>query len=269
MRLGAIMVVGDHFTVTSDNVNLRAGPSTSSAVVAVFMTGTTGVVTQPDGAWTKVLIDGPARITGYFATPFLAVSGYLSKVAAANVYPMFPDTPHGNINANLGYVCGGLRACDLDDRPMLLMALGTIRAETAGFKPISEGVSKYNTSPGGQPFDLYDPPTSIAASLGNTHKGDGAMFKGRGFVQLTGRVNYSRIGAQIGTNLVGNPELCNDPAMAGRILAQFLKNAESAIRAALRNGDLAKARKLVNGGSHGLSDFEDAYNIGLTSLPPS
>src|SRR5690348_1373625 len=31
MRLGAIMVVGDHFTVTSDNVNLRAGPSTSSA----------------------------------------------------------------------------------------------------------------------------------------------------------------------------------------------------------------------------------------------
>ena len=56
---------------------------------------------------------------------------------------------------------------------------------------------------------------------------------------------------------------------AARILAQFLKNNESAIRAALKNRDLAKARKLVNGGSHGLEAFEDAYNIGLTSLPPS
>lgn len=263
------MVVGDHFTVTTDNVNLRAGPSTSSAIVAVFMTGTTGVVTQPAGAWTKVLIDGPARIAGYFSTQFLAVSGYLSKVTAANVFAMFPGTPHANITANLPFVCDGLRACNLDDRPMLLMALGTIRAETAGFKPISEGVSKYNTSPGGQPFDLYDPPTQIAKSLGNTQKGDGAKFKGRGFVQLTGRSNYSRVGAQIGKDLIANPELCNDPAMAGRILAQFLKNAESAIRTALKNNDLAKARKLVNGGSHGLDVFEDAYNIGLTSLPPA
>jgi len=262
------MVVGDHFTVTSDNVNLRAGPSTASAIVAVFMTGTTGTVTQPDGAWTKVLIDGPARIAGYFATQFLAVSGYLSKVTPANVYPMFPDTPHGNINANLPYVCDGLRACDLDDRSMLLMALGTIRAETASFRAISEGVSQYNTSPGGEPFDLYDPPTQIAKMLGNNHKGDGAKFKGRGFVQLTGRSNYARVGTQIGKDLVGNPELCNDPLTAGRILAQFLKNNESAIRAALKNNDLAKARKLVNGGSHGLDAFEDAYHIGLSSLPP-
>jgi hypothetical protein len=263
------MVVGDRFTVNTDNVNLRAGPSTSSAIVAVFMQGTTGTVTEPHGAWTKVLIDGPARIAGYFFTQFLAVSGYLSKVAAAQVFPMFPDTPHGNITANLGYVCDGLRACDLDDRPMLLMALGTIRAETASFRAISEGASQYNTSPGGHPFDLYDPPTQIARMLGNTHKGDGAKFKGRGFVQLTGRSNYARIGVQIAKDLTGNPELCNDPLTAGRILAQFLKNNENAIRTALKNRDLARARKLVNGGSHGLAAFEDAYNIGLTSLPPS
>jgi predicted chitinase len=150
---------------------------------------------------------------------------------------------------------------------MLLMALGTIRAETASFKPISEGISQYNTSPGGQPFDLYDPPTQIARSLGNTHKGDGAKFKGRGFVQLTGRSNYQRVGAQVGSDLVGNPDLCNDPRTAGRILAQFLKNSEQAIRTALKNSDLAKARKLVNGGSHGLEAFEDAYDKGMNCLP--
>jgi predicted chitinase len=261
------MLVGDHVTVTTDNVNLRAGPSTSSAIVAVFMKGTTAVVTELDGAWTKVQIDGPAQIKGYFSTQFLAESGYLSKVRDTNVFPMFPGTPHGNITANLPFVCDGLRACGLDDRPMLLMALGTIRAETASFKPISEGISPYNTSPGGQPFDLYDPPTQIAKNLGNTHKGDGAKFKGRGFVQLTGRSNYQRIGQQVDDDLIDNPDICNDPATAGRILAQFLKNSEAAIRAALKNNDLAKARRLVNGGSHGLDAFEDAYNKGLNSLP--
>jgi peptidoglycan L-alanyl-D-glutamate endopeptidase CwlK len=34
---------------------------------------------------------------------------------------------------------------------MILMALGTIRAETASFEPISEGQSRFNTSPGGHP----------------------------------------------------------------------------------------------------------------------
>ncbi|MBS0274453.1 MAG: peptidoglycan-binding protein [Proteobacteria bacterium] len=261
------MVVGDHVTVTTDNVNLRVGPSPAAAIVAVFMTGTTAVVTELDGAWAKVLIDGPAQIKGYFATQFLAATDYLSKVRDINVFPIFPGTPQGNITANLRFVCDGLRACNLDDRPMLLMALGTIRAETASFRPISEGVSQYNTSPGGQPFDLYDPPTQIARTLGNTHTGDGAKFKGRGFVQLTGRANYGRIGTQIGKDLIGNPELGNDPATAGRVLAQFLKNNESAIRTALRNNDLAKARKLVNGGSHGLDAFEDAYNKGKISLP--
>ena len=41
------------------------------------------------------------------------------------------------------------------DKSMVLMALGTIRAETGVFLPIDEGTSKFNTSPGGHPFDLY------------------------------------------------------------------------------------------------------------------
>ncbi len=230
------MMIGDHVTLTSDNVNLRAGPSTDTAIVAVFMKGTTAVVTGLTGSWTQVLIDGPAKIAGYFSSQYLSGGGgsdYLSAVKVAEVTPMFPQTPAANITANLPSVCDGLRACNLADRQMLLMALGTIRAETASFRPISEGISKYNTSPGGQPFDLYDPPTSIAHTLGNTQKGDGASFKGRGFVQLTGRSNYQRVGGQIGADLTGNPDLGNDPKTAGRILAQFLKNNEAAIRAAL------------------------------------
>jgi predicted chitinase len=46
-----------------------------------------------------------------------------------------------------------------------------------------------------------------------------------------------------------------------------LKDHETLIRAALTRGDLADARKQVNGGTNGLPDFTAAYNTGQTLLP--
>lgn len=200
-----------------------------------------------------------------------AASGWSSFSAATQVTPelvarlFVPATPLANIRNNLPHVLAGLRSYGLADRDMLLMALATIRAETEGFAPIDEMKSKYNTDKA--PFDLYEPGTPVGTKLGNTQAGDGALFKGRGFVQLTGRDNYDRIGTQIGVNLVAQPPQANQPRLAGLILAQFLANKEDAIRAALVADDLALARKLINGGSHGLDRFKDAYAKGLALIP--
>jgi predicted chitinase len=43
------------------------------------------------------------------------------------------------------------------------------------------------------------PGTQVATKLGNTQPGDGVRFKGRGYIQLTGRDNYQRIGRQDGS----------------------------------------------------------------------
>ena len=176
-----------------------------------------------------------------------------------------PETPLGNIRRHLPNVRAGLRAYGLIDRDMLLMALATIRAETEGFVPIDEFQSQYNTEK--VPFDLYEPDTPIGKKLGNTEAGDGARFKGRGFVQLTGRWNYAELGKQINVDLVAQPELANDPKIAGQLLACFLANKEDAIRTALAAGDLKTARKLVNGGSHGFDRFKDAYDKGIKFIP--
>jgi len=195
------------------------------------------------------------------------VASAIPAVTVAMVCQMFPNTPSQNIEQHLPVVLNALVAPALANKPMILMALGTIRAETEGFLPISEGQSPNNTSPGGQPFDQYD----SRADLGNQGPPDGERFKGRGFVQLTGRTNYQVHGNAIGLGdqLIQNPDLANDPAIAAQLLASFIKSREEHITAALAAGDLTTARRLVNGGSNGLDRFIDAYNIGKSLIPDS
>ena len=177
---------------------------------------------------------------------------------------MLPGASVRTVAENLPHVLAGLAEFGLTDRPMLLMAIATIAAETASFRPVDEAVSRFNTSPGGHPFDLYDD----RQDLGNRGRPDGERYRGRGFVQLTGRDNYARIGARIGVPLEEQPDMANDPGVAGRVLAAFLASRETAIRRALAADDLRTARRLVNGGSHGLDAFTRAYRAGERALTP-
>lgn len=188
----------------------------------------------------------------------------LSGVTVPMVTKMFPHIPVENIHANLPFVLAALGKKELADKPMVLMALAMVRAETESFVPISEGISPFNTSPGGHPFDLYD----YRKDLGNAGRGDGEKFKGRGFIQLTGRANYQQYSAALGLGqqLAENPEWANAPDIAAELLASFLKEKERAIKEALLEKDLKLARTLVNGGSHGLERFAETFNIGTVLI---
>jgi len=190
-------------------------------------------------------------------------SGTLN-VTPAQVSKMFPGVPISNIDTNLPFVMDALNAAGLGDKNMVLMALATIRAETGNFTPLSEFQSKFNTPPGGPPFSLYD----NRKDLGNQGPPDGANFKGRGYIQLTGRSNYLVHGQAIGlgTQLITNPSLANQPDIAAKLLASFLKSQETRIRNALAANNMAAARKAVNGGSHGLDAFTQAFNIGKSVI---
>jgi papain like protease len=179
-----------------------------------------------------------------------------------NVQRLFPATRGSNIRRNLPYVAAALDAAGLRDSAMILAALGTIRAESEGFVPISEFPSRFNTVAGQPPYSLYDG----RKSLGNNQPGDGARFRGRGFVQLTGRANYTQFSKLLDIDLVGNPELANAPEVAAVLLATFLSSRATAMRRALAQGNLASARKLVNGGSFGLDKFESVFAL-AGSLP--
>src|ERR1044071_6581631 len=58
-------------------------------------------------------------------------------------------------------------------------------------------------------------------NLGNTQKGDGVRYKGRGLLQLTGRWNYGYIGRQVQAPLETNPEMAEQPRLAVSIACEF------------------------------------------------
>lgn len=177
------------------------------------------------------------------------------------VSSLFPGAKTSSVQRYLPYVCAALRAVGLLDRAMILAALGTVRAETDGFVPIAEFPSQYNTKPGMPPFSSYD------GRLGNKQPGDGYRYRGRGFVQLTGFENYQRYGAKINVDIVSSPDLANAPEVAAVLLATFLAAHKEPMQAALAADNYLKARKLVNGGSHGLDRFKSVFVATAVTLP--
>lgn len=56
---------------------------------------------------------------------------------------------------------------------------------------------------------------------GDEASGDGWRYRGSGYKQLTGRVNYRDIGRIVGIDLEDNPQLAREPTAAARIAFAF------------------------------------------------
>lgn len=160
----------------------------------------------------------------------------------------------------------------LVDLRWLAYMLGTTYHETGGtMQPLYEkGQRSY--------FDKYEPGTNIGRNLGNTVAGDGYLFRGRGYVQLTGRANYNKMHVILGLDLTGNPDLALVPANAASIMFEGMsrgtftgKKLSDYFNSNLT--DYVNARRIINGTDRAddiagyAQDFYRALNAAKADIP--
>ena len=93
---------------------------------------------------------------------------------------------------------------------------------------------------------------------GPAESGDAAKYIGRGLKQLTGKDNYTRCGAAIGLDLVGNPDLLLETLPAARSAGWFWKT--NNLSKFADAGDIKGMTKVINGGYIGLEARQALYD---------
>jgi putative chitinase len=154
--------------------------------------------------------------------------------------------------------------------------------ESGGFRLVNENVN-YSAAGLKGIFGKYFPgnlaesyarqPQKIASRVyggrmgnGAESTGDGYKFRGRGYIQLTGKDNYTRFGKFIGEDTVANPDLVATKYPLASAAFFFDSNKLWSIcDKGSDNATVTAVTKRVNGGTIGLADrikhFNEYYNL--------
>ena len=97
---------------------------------------------------------------------------------------------------------------------------------------------------------------------GDEASGDGYKFRGRGFIQLTGKDNYKAFAAYVGEDLIANPDLVATkyPLMSAAFFFDKNKLWDICDKGDSKDVVLAVTKR-VNGGTIGLDDRIEKFNL--------
>lgn len=154
--------------------------------------------------------------------------------------------------------------------------------ESSGFKAVSENLN-YSADGLKKIFPKYFPgslnesyarnPEKIASRVyggrmgnGVESTGEGYKFRGRGYIQLTGKSNYVKFGRFIGEDLISNPDLVATKYPLASAAFFFDSNGIWSVCDRGATEDVVTSvTKRVNGGTIGLADrikhFKEYYNL--------
>jgi len=169
-----------------------------------------------------------------------------------------PYGPLQNVQNNWPLVETMLDGRGINSPMCAVAAISTIAVETGTFCPIKErGGPAYLTN-------LYE----NRKDLGNDQPGDGVKFRGRGYIQITGRADYAHFGSECEVDLISNPDLALDPSVSAAILALYFEERQIGDCADQQNWEMVRRR--VNGGLTGWPRFIDAVTKLVSALknPP-
>lgn len=175
------------------------------------------------------------------------------KLTRQQLKIMVPNAKDYNIDKYLGPINNTLEQFEINTPKRVAAFIAQITHESGSFRYHEE------IADGHQYEGRKD--------LGNTQKGDGKRFKGRGLIQLTGRANYTAFAKFCGKDVVTTPTLVANPDLAALAAGWFWDSKD--LNDLADRGDFKMMTRKINGGLNGYADrlknWQRAKNVlGIT-----
>lgn len=212
----------------------------------------------------------------------------LAKIGVEEVEVVIPASGDLNLAGLKGHVPDSVIAqipetaakFGIDTPLKLAHFLAQCGHESGGFKVVNENLN-YGAKGLRGIFGKYFPTDALAASYerkpekiankvyanrmgnGDEASGEGYKFRGRGYIQLTGKDNYTAFGKSIGVDIIANPDLV---ATTYPLLSAAWFFSKNCLKKCVDASDatVTSVTKCVNGGTIGLDDrlkhFKEFYN---------
>jgi putative chitinase len=252
------------------------GPKTEEAVKA-FQTkhGLTPDGIVGDGTWAKIMNEGsvaPAPAAPQPTAPVASVGGLkLDKLKGHipdGVIAMIPDTAAkfqintplrlAHFLAQCGHESGGFRVTQENLNYSAKGLAGIFKK----YFPTEAAAAAYARNPQKIANKVY----ANRMANGSEASGDGYKFRGRGYIQLTGRDNYTQFGKAIGEDIASNPDVVSSKYA---LLSAAWFWSKNGLNKLADNGAsdtaVTSITKRVNGGTIGLADrikhFKEYYHL--------
>jgi len=252
------------------------GPKTEEAVKAFQLkNGLTPDGIVGDGTWNKIMesttTTAPA-VTTPQPSPVANIGGLkLDKLKGHipdAVIAMIPDTAAkfgintplrlAHFLAQCGHESGGFR---LTQENLNYSAKG-LNGIFKKYFPTEAAAAPYNRNPQKIANKVY----SNRMGNGSEASGDGYKFRGRGYIQLTGKDNYTAFGKSIGVDMTINPDLvASQYALLSAAWFFTKNNLHKMADGGATDAVVTSITKRVNGGTIGLADrikhFKEYYHL--------
>jgi putative chitinase len=250
----------------------KFGPKTDAAVKAWQSAhGLTADGIVGDGTWGKLF--GTTAPAAPVAAAPIANSGNLKLSNLKGHIPdaviaMIPDTAAkfaintplrlAHFLAQCGHESGGFRATQENLNYSAKGLMGIFKK----YFPNASLAAQYERKPAKIAARVY----GGRMGNGNEASGEGYKFRGRGYIQLTGKENYTAFGKSIGEDILSNPDVVSSKYALLSAAWFFSKNGlHKMADSGASDAVVTQITKRVNGGTIGLPDrikhFKEYYKL--------
>ena len=247
------------------------GPKTEEAVKAFqAKNGLTADGIVGDGTWAKIM--GGSTPAPQHEVPIASVGGLkLDKLKGHipdAVIQLIPDTAAkfqintplrlAHFLAQCGHESGGFKATQENLNYSAKGLMGIFKK----YFPTEAIANAYQRNPQKIANKVY----ANRMANGDEASGDGYKFRGRGYIQLTGKDNYTQFGNAIGENITSNPDVVSGKYALLSAAWFWSKNGLNKLAdGGATDAVVTSITKRVNGGTIGLPDrikhFKEYYHL--------